>query len=92
MLARAFLVSMRHFPCFVLRAFALRVSSACRYMEGRSLTITFQNPDSNSAHDRSASGGSMTAVVGLALDDGDTGAPDFRLVQTFTDEYASHLS
>ncbi len=65
-------------------------------MEGQSLTIPFQNSDSNPnhSHDRTASGGSTTAVVGLALDssDLDLDTPDYRLVQTLTDEYASHLS
>ena len=54
----------------------------------------FQNFDLNHAHDRSASDGSTTAVVGIVLDnsDLDLGAPDYRVVQTFRDEYASHLS
>jgi hypothetical protein len=57
------------------------------------LTMPFQNLESNH-HDRSASGGSTTAVVGLALDDSDLdlGAHDYRLPQTLTDEYAMNLS
>ena len=63
------------------------------YVERRSLTIPFQNLDSN-GHERSASGGSTTAVVGLALDnsDLDLGAHEYRLAQTLTDEYAMNLS
>ena len=55
---------------------------------------TFQNLDSTPGHDRSASDGSTTAVVGLALDnsDLDLGANDYRLAQNLTDEYVSHLS
>jgi len=49
-----------------------------------------QNSDPNtSSHERSESGGSTTAVVGMVLD---TGKDDYRNVQTLPDEYASHLS
>jgi hypothetical protein len=56
------------------------------------LTIKIQNSNNSArSHEQIESDGSVTAVVGLALDKDHEGG-DYRLAQTLTDEYASHLS
>lgn len=81
----SFLSSSEHAVYTCVRAFRC-------LMEGQLVNDGNQNskPLAISPHERSGSGGSMTAVVGRALDPSDRGDSD--LIQTLTDEYASQLS
>jgi len=85
-LARAYLF------VFLPRAFLFMITCvrASRYLMQEDVIDdeTIQNSNTPS-HERSGSGGSTTAVVGMVLNQGED---DYRIAETVPDEYASHLS